>query len=73
MKNYGRLAAIVLAVILTYGALWADGPSPWDVCSLCDSLADPLGQPCFYYGQPCGDPAYGCHCDFCAGQPACVN
>ena len=75
MKRYARLAAIALAALLTSGALSADDPSPWEVCSLCDYVADPLGQPCFYWGQPCG-PTDGwsyCHCEFCAGQPACVN
>lgn len=72
MKVSGKLATLVLAALLTCGALWAD-PWHYEICDLCSGSRDPMAEQCFYWGQPCGPEEYGCKCGLCGGDPGCFN
>ena len=79
MAKLVRSLALVSALIL---CIWTSGAnaqspswiedSPYEMCNLCSVSADPLGEPCFYWGQPCAGDS-GCVCGLCGFQPACFN
>lgn len=76
MRRHMRWALLILTAVVTAGAFRSEAAERRftvnkQYCSFC-SVADPFGQPCFYYGQPCGgDPT--CYCGFCGPDVACLQ
>jgi len=73
MKRTSRWMLLTLALVLTAGVFQiAQGtPAEAQMCGFC-GVADPYGQPCFYYGQPCGGSG-DCYCGFCGADVACLQ
>lgn len=74
MKRTSRWTLLAFALTLTAGVFQIGSERParaQEFCSFC-GVADPYGQPCFYYGQPCGGSG-DCYCGFCGADVACLQ
>ncbi len=73
MTRKPRWILLAFALLATVTLRMPPGPGTLTTAQYCPfcPVADPFGQPCFYYGQPCGDGS--CYCGFCGSEVACLQ